>query len=465
MKYAIFLIGLLLSGCAPSIRQGARTLNDVPAIGTSSNPAAKPAAGIPEMWWKEFNDAGLDRLVESALSNNPGLEEAKDRLEAAQAAVDETGGSLYPHVDSVGSFRRQRLSRNGNNTIYNGKTATIANVFPLFVNYDLDLWNRNGEIVSAAFASEKASEAGYRQSALMLSSSVIKTYFALNTARNLAEIQADIVRLTDEKNALLNAAYQSGIKPRGFSVASRADLFASKAALATLHQRQETLDFALLELVGRTPEKEIQTASASIPERFGIPERIDLDLVSKRPDIQAAIWNVRKASHLEKAAKDSFYPNINLFALAGFNSIGISDLLGPGGATYAYGPAIDLPIFEGGALEGRLHEKEASYDQAVHAYNRILLAAVRQIADALSAMRYSREKLEERSASLESRRTAAEIAESGFRSGISGRLPSLEAEISLDREKMKKMEENLNWIYSITDAATALGGGFGRWPS
>ncbi|HQT26524.1 MAG TPA: TolC family protein, partial [Burkholderiales bacterium] len=218
-------------------------------------------------------------------------------------------------------------------------------------------------------------------------------------------------------------------------------------------------------LLGKTPGKTMETASTSIPERFGMPVRINLDLVSKRPDVQTALWNVRKASSLEKSARDAFYPNINLFALAGFNSIGLSDLLGPGGATYAYGPAIDLPLFEGGALESRLHQKEAAYDEAVHAYNRTLIEAIRQIADALSAMRYGKEKLDERTASLESRRSEAGIARSGFQSGISGKLPFLEAEIRLNREKMALTEERLNWLDSITDAATALGGGFGRWPS
>ncbi len=461
------MLALLLAGCAPAIREGAPLMNKLSIQKMNSNPAVKPLieAELPEKWWKAFDDRNLDRLVELALAGNPALDEARDRLQEAQAAVIESGASLDPHVDSINQITRQRLSRNGNHDIYNGKTATIANIFPLFVNYNLDLWHRNQEIISAATASEKASEAKYRQSALMLSSAVIKTYFALNTAKNLAGVQAEIVRLTEEKANLLDSAYRAGIKPKTPSVSGQADLRESKAILAALEKRRQSLNFALLELVGKTPEEAIQTASTSIPERFGLPERIDLDLVSKRPDIQAALWNVRKNGHLEKVARDAFYPNINLFALTGFNSIGLSDLLGPGGATYAYGPAIDLPLFEGGALEGRLHEKEAAYDEAVHAYNRALLAAVRQIADALSAMRYGREQLDERTASLALRQSEAGIAQSGFQSGISGKLPYLEAEIRLNRETMAKMEESLNWLYSITDAATSLGGGFGRWPS
>lgn len=469
MKPFLFILALLLSGCAPAVRPGAPLMEKVSLQKslTNSNPALgkNKEAELPEKWWRAFHDEKLDSLVALALTGNPALEEAGDRLHEAQAAVIVSGASLDPHIDSIGKFTRQRLSRNGNHVIYNGKTSTIADIFPLAVNYNLDLWGRNEEILFASRASEEAAAAKYRLGALMLSSAVIKTYFALNAARKLAEDQEKIVHLTEEKARLLDAAYRAGIKPKTPSVSSNAALGESRAVLEAISKRRESLNFALHELMGRMPDDETRTSSSSVPENFDIPQRIDLDVVSKRPDIQVALWNVRKQSHLEKVARDAFYPNVNLFALAGFNSIGLSDLLGPGGATYAYGPAIDLPIFEGGTLQGRLHEREAAYDEAVHAYNRVLLAAIRQIADALSAMRYERMRLDERTHVLELRQSEAGIAGAGFRSGISGRLSCLEAEIRLNREKMNTMEETLNWLYSITDAATALGGGFGNWPS
>ena len=469
MKLAPFMLALLLAGCAPAIRPGAPVLNrvDLPESLVKSDPAAKPAGeALPEKWWREFHDPDLDRLVDLALSGNPGLEEAGARLQLAQASVMRTASLNSVHADSVNRITRQRLSRNGNNDIYNGKTATIANIDPLVVRYHLDFWSRDDALIAASRAEESMIEAQYRQGALMLSSSVIRTYFAFNVARQMVSLQESIVGLLGEEETLGNAAYRSGIQPASPALAISAKLLAEKSALAALQQKTEALHFALLELLGKEPGDELEaSANVEIPDRFSIPEKIGLDLVSQRPDIQAALWKIRRETHLEKAARAAYYPNLNLQALAGFNSIGLANLLGPGGATYAFGPALDLPLFEGGALEGRLHESEAAYDMAVQAYNRTLLAAARQIADALSSLKHARERLEDRAASLKLQASRKKIAEAGFRSGIAGRLPYLEAAIRTTREEMMHMEESLNWLNSITDTATALGGGFGRWPS
>lgn len=470
MKYIPFAIFLLLMGCAPVIKQGAPVSDHVVFPSEVSKSihglGRKDEAALPEKWWSQFDDPNLDRMVDIALKSNPSLAEAKDRLSRAQAVVMESESLRYPHVDSVNRITRQRLSRNGNHTIYNGKTATIANVFPFSLNYDLDLWHRDEEIISASQATEEVALARYRLSALMLSSAVIKTYFALNVASRLASLQKELISIAEDESRLYGAAYRSGVMPASPSLAADGEIRQDKKNLAILQRRADGLRYALLELLGRAPGDDLpETAQAQIPDRFAIPKKIGLDLVAQRPDVQAALWNVRKQVHLEKAARDAFYPNINLFALAGFNSIGLFDLLGPGGANYAYGPAVNLPIFEGGELEGRLHAQESSYDLAVHAYNRTLLSAARQIADALSELKYSRSRLEDGSAKLELKISQAGIAASGYESGITGKLPLLAAQIDLHREQMSHLEDSLDWLNSITYVATALGGGFGKWPS
>ena len=471
MKYIAVMLALLLAGCAPAIDPGASMMQRaaLPTELVAANPAVVP--GRKELpvaaWWQEFHEPGLDRLLDIALAGNPGLLEAAARLKSAQATVMRTQSLTGLHVDSQLNIQRQELSKNGNHDIYNGKTATIANLDPLAVSYHLDFWHRDAEIIAASHSAEQLTRAQYRQAALMLSSAVIKTYFALQTARQLASAEAEIVARATEKLRLQNEAVQAGISPTSVGIIQNRDLIDAQNALTALKKSNKSLTFALLELLGKEPADLLTAEPAALPEprRFKIPARIGLDAVAQRPDIQAALWNVRRQSHLVKVAQAAYYPNIDLFAIGGLNSIGLTKLLGPGSTTYAFGPALDLPIFESGALEGQFHENEAEYDAAVHAYNRILLAALRQIADALSGLQYSRTQLDDTKAMLALRVRQADIAESGFRAGVTGKLPYLDAEIGICREKMLNMEQNLDWLNSITDTATALGGGFARWPA
>lgn len=466
----LFLFVIAFSGCAPAIQPGAPMLGHVslPENLVKSNSAVNAINGftLPGRWWQEFHDAGLDKFLDIALAGSPSLEEAHARLNKAQATVSQVKAALYPSIHSVGQVTRQSNSKNGNHDIYNGKTATIADINPLAVSYDLDFWNRNDEIIAASRASEQMAAAEYRQSALMISSSVVKTYFALIVAKQLAALQEEIIQQSEEQAHLLVIAYQAGIQPKIPSLSQNSDLLEEKAKLSTLLERVDVTQFALLELLGKAPADAAPPVAANvyIPGQFKIPERIDLNLISQRPDVQAALWDVKRQAHLEKVARDAFYPNVNLYALAGLNSIGLSNLLNMGSATYAFGSAIDLPLFEGGALEGRLHEAENSFDIAVHTYNRTVLDSVRQIAVSLATMKNARVQVDDKTASLALMASRREIAEVGFRSGVNGKIPYLEAAIRMNREKMAHLEDILLWINSITDMATSLGGGFGRWP-
>ncbi len=466
MKALFFVLLLLLSGCAPSIRQGPALSERIALPPSAPIPGLKRGAALPQNWWEGFQDPELDDLVKIALANNPSLSEAKERLNRAKAIVTETGAFRYPHLGSIGRISRQRLSLNGNHTIYNGKTATIFDLFPVSIDYDLDLWGREEEISAASRASEMAALAGYRQGALMLSAAVIRAYFSLVAANRSIEIMQGIVTLSGQEAAVYRAAQDAGVSSATPSVSAEARVQEEMEKLSLLKKKAESLRYALLELIGKQPGDALSIfARLPLPEHFEIPEKIGLEVVSQRPDVQSALWNVKAGRHLEKSARDAFYPNVNLFALTGLNSIGLETLLGPGASTYAFGPAISLPIFEGGALRGRLAQRESEYAMAVQEYNRTLLHAARQIAEALSGLKHSRKRLEEGSAALGLKDRKENIARSGYDSGITGKLPYLEAKIEMDRERLNHMEESLDWLNSITNVATALGGGFGKWPS
>jgi len=57
-----------------------------PAIADSALGLSGAAAPVvSDTWWQGFGDAQLDRLIEQALSDNPGLAQAGGRLRLAEA--------------------------------------------------------------------------------------------------------------------------------------------------------------------------------------------------------------------------------------------------------------------------------------------------------------------------------------------------------------------------------------------
>ena len=125
----------------------------------------------------------------------------------------------------------------------------------------------------------------------------------------------------------------------------------------------------------------IQRPRVKLEQSFGLPAQLALDLLGRRPDVIAARLQAQaQASRIEQKSAE-FYPNINLSAFVGVQSLGL-DLLGKNGSAIgSVGPAISLPLLNGGRLRGELRASEARYEEAVARYQGTLARALQEVAD------------------------------------------------------------------------------------
>ena len=86
-------------------------------------------------------------------------------------------------------------------------------------------------------------------------------------------------------------------------------------------------------------------------------------------------------------ARAQFYPNVNLTAFIGFSSLGLDRLVESKSEQWGVGPAIRLPIFEGGRLRANLRGKAADREAAIASYDSAVMDAVREVADQLTSIR------------------------------------------------------------------------------
>ena len=186
----------------------------------------------------------------------------------------------------------------------------------------------------------------------------------------------------------------------------------------------------LAALAGAGPERGsgIAAARAATRPATTLPAAIPLDLLGRRPEIVASRWRVEGAQHDVDVAKALFYPNINVVAFLGFSSIGLSKLLLAGSEAAGVGPAIHLPIFEGGRLNANLRGRAADVDLAVAAYNQAVIDAVHDLADALASIgglsRIAAEQARARTATTD----AYNIAVIRYKAGLGNYLTVLTAQ-------------------------------------
>ena len=104
-----------LAGCADfSGIQGHAKMRE-PSSLAASGAADKASPTLPWLRsdvWREYGDAQLDALLEQALSGNPSLQQARLRLERAQAQSGVARAALLPQLGAGAEINRELYSAN-----------------------------------------------------------------------------------------------------------------------------------------------------------------------------------------------------------------------------------------------------------------------------------------------------------------------------------------------------------------
>ena len=171
-------------------------------------------------------------------------------------------------------------------------------------------------------------------------------------------------------------------------------------------------------------------------------------------------WRVESARRDIDAAKGQFYPNVNLTALIGVQSIVYSKILSASSEIPAFGPALRLPLFDGGRLRGNLAAKDADYDLALEQYNQTLIEALREVVDQLTSLRSVDAQRVQLDSALASARQAYELALARYRAGIGSYLQVLAAEAPVLEQQSLQANLRAHELELSINLMRALGGGF-----
>jgi outer membrane protein TolC len=170
-------------------------------------------------------------------------------------------------------------------------------------------------------------------------------------------------------------------------------------------------------------------------------------------------WRVQAASGGIDAAKAQFYPDVNLAAFVGFQSLGTSGFLSLGNRTLGAGPALSLPLFDAGQRRANLAAADAQYDAAVEQYNQTLSDALREVVDQLSSFRSLSQQRDEQTQALAASRDAYDLAVLRYREGVGNYLQVLSAEAPLLAQQSLEVDLRTRALDLSINLVRALGGG------
>jgi len=455
----------LLAGCVHVPTDPQRVAGPDFAQARVSPALQLPADAWPaEQWWRGWHDPQLDALMDHALRGSPTLRVAQARVAASQAQAGLARANTGVNVDLPVGLNRQRYSANGffppplGGAWYNDASVAAR------VAYDFDWWGRNRATISAALGEVNAANAQAAQAQQVLAASVAQSYFRLQMLWARADnvnaqiaLQRDIVAGREQRIArglISQDLLQNGRLDLG-KLTEQAARFEADAA-----RERETLR-ALLgagddgdAVVDRLARKEPAAGADALPRTLG------MELLARRPDLQAARWRVEAQLGRVAASEAAFRPDINLVASVGLDALSLGKLLRYPSRTILGGATLDLPLFDNGRLAGRLDVARSERDALLAEYDEAVLDAVRDVAREAATLQGIASESQAHAAATQASRQLADNAAARLQRGLIERGVMLQAR----QEALRQHDVDLQLLDARLQTQVALikalGGGY-----
>ena len=453
---------LALSGCATPEPTTPPVLPTAAEVGLH---AAQATPEAPNEWWWMFNDPQLDSLIQQALvdqpSGQPNGQVVQARLARAQAMTASTRAGQSPQIGLAADATWQRYSARGLLPPQIAGSTHDSGNLQLNGSYALDLFGKQAAALKASVGAERAAQADVAAAKAMISAQVAQAYVGLARLRSMAELAARTVAQREAVLALTQQRVQAGIDNQGDVASVQTALAESRTQSEALNEQAAVARHALAVLCGLAPQAVDELAPSLPPlQPAALPQRLGADLLGRRADVLAARWRVEAAAgQLDQAVAD-YAPDINLVGFIGLNSLGLDKLLSLPSRTYGVGPALRLPIFDGGRLKAQQRGRQAELDVAVASYRGVVLDAARQALDALSSLQSLQVQMRTQASAVGAADRGVQIARERRRAGVGNELQALAAETAWLAQRRSLTDLHARVLDSQVALIQALGGGW-----
>ncbi|HZC87026.1 MAG TPA: efflux transporter outer membrane subunit [Steroidobacteraceae bacterium] len=380
-----------LTGCA--VGPNYRTPKTPTPEGFAAAAITAPATAAPvdfTAWWHALNDPELDSLIARAISGNPDVLIALDRLQAARVYEAGIIGTLLPEADvSIGAGRgtgsdatRGRASpglRSGDNSA-GLKQINVVGGFDAL--WELDVFGKYRREIEAARYDTEATRAARNGVLVSVISDTARAYVDLRGLQVRAAVLAAAIEVLRESLRIVNIRYERGITNELDVTLATRELATLEAQAAPLAAQVQAAEYTIATLLGVYPEDMVKelSAKAMVPAVPGaVATGLPVDLLRRRPDIQQAERELAGATARIGVATANLFPSIAISGAIGFQRQQAPGLETIGQHIYSYGVGAAWPLLDFGQLDAQVEIADLHTRALLVNYRKTIQGAVREV--------------------------------------------------------------------------------------
>jgi NodT family efflux transporter outer membrane factor (OMF) lipoprotein len=433
----------LLAACTVGPRY-APPAPDVPA-GFSQVSVAEPDIGA---WWRGFGDPTLDSLVARALALNLDIRQSAARIAEARQQVRIAGAAGQPTLSADAQASYTKLSKNtsignlasllgGGGGSGQGSAGLPGTEFETYqlgfdASWELDVFGGVRRSVEAARARASAAEWSLRDAQVMLVAELVHGYLQYRALDQRIALADQAVETRDQALDFQQVRQRHGLTTTPEVRRAQQDLAAEDAIRDDLIAQRQAQAHAMALLLGDPPlalDRKLAAPAAAALAPTDVPVGLPSDLLRRRPDIRAAERRLAAATADVGVATADLYPRISLTGGANLVSSSLSTLIAADSFQPNVAAALMAPLLDGGRRRASVDLRRAQAREAALAYQAVVLAALRDVEDALSRLQADRDRERQLAAGEAAARDAASTAQVRARAGLTNALEALDARV------------------------------------
>lgn len=455
------------------------------AVDTAQNESlVEYGSQIPREWWLLFNDAQLNECIEKTLVRNPSLQAAQAQILASCYNAAKVRSELYPYVFLGADVSRQKLSKTGVIPFNSGPTGSntpvidvptvpgsksmIPEYFTLYetelnLRYSFDFWGKHKNAFCAALGMVQAKIAEEAFTRLALSIAVASVYYELQVNYKRRDTMIAFVKNRISYTELVQKRVKANLDNELSLQLAEANLADAKDILLQIEGDIAVNQYQLMAFMAGNFDEEFAQVNLTVQPlpKVPVPENLPLHLIAQRPDINSQLWLIQSAGKQIQVAKAEFYPDFNLAAFFGYQTIHFAKLFQPASTFFNIDPAMTLPIFEGGKLIANLRGSEINYDLAILEYNDLIINAAKEVLNAIAILRNSVQREKEIELKLELQSELSRLTSLRVSHSLNSSLDEL---VSIGNTILAEHQEAIalgRSIQATLELIKSLGGGYG----
>ncbi|HEY5689748.1 MAG TPA: efflux transporter outer membrane subunit [Yeosuana sp.] len=415
---------------------------------------------MAEVSWKTiFTDPFLTKYIEEGLQNNIDIRIAIQQMAAAEAYFKQGKAGYFPSIKANASVTHQELSGNGQfGQVFDGSLEQFDLTASL--SWEADIWGKIRSNKRASQANYLQSLAAHQAVKTYLISSISTRYFQLLALDQQLVITEQTIGTREKSVETIKALKEAGMVTQvavDQNIAQLNNAKVLKVDIATAIFKTENVLSILLGMTPQHIERGIlETQTIDTDMKLGVPAT----LLSNRPDVMAAEYQLLQNFEMTNVARSNFYPSLTLTANGGFQSIELDKLLNVNSLFASLVSGLTQPVFNQRKIKTQYEVAKAQQEQALLNFKQTLLVAGNEVSNALYAYKAETEKYTYRLNEVEALRAAETNSEELLNNGLANYLDLLIVRQSVLNSELNVIESKLQQLLTVVNLYEALGGGW-----